>query len=512
VTRRRRRRIILIIILLVLLAALAALYINFRATRTVGFDFEADDSNVQPMPTYLFSFAGPENDLLVRPIGILVDGDRVLVSDTQRRKIYEFDREGEYTGEFGEGEVFIPLYMAKNPDDGNIWVSDRRLRTIHIYSPEGERIGEFEPDLPEEQLPTFTEVTWAPVAFDFSEDGRLYVAEILKGHRLLVFDEDLEFERSVGTVGLVNEAGEGPMNFQFPNGVKVMGNEVWVSDSNNRRIQVFDLEGDFLRIIPTEGLPRGFDFLRPFDADLEAMEDSEETTQGTVTRAVVVDTLAHDATIWNARGEKVLTFGERGVLEGQFNYPNDLSTAEDNRIYIADTANGRVQVWGWPQEVAPIPIPEVPQQWGWCLTPLLLLPLLLFFRKRRFFATRDFVHAMVVDEKVYAMPHRRRGWTATQEVYEYLKTLDTPQDVDLGELFREDEYSESDVRDLMERMDIERETAEILAIAQRAYVFCTEDMELRRLAKLLEIDVVDHVEFLERFADKKVEEPEATNE
>ena len=39
----------------------------------------------------------------------------------------------------------------------------------------------------------------------------------------------------------------------------------------------------------------------------------------------------------------------------------------------------------------------------------------------------------------------------------------------------------------------------ILSIAKRSKVFCTQDEELRRLAKVLEIDVVDRVEYIERF-------------
>ena len=44
------------------------------------------------------------------------------------------------------------------------------------------------------------------------------------------------------------------------------------------------------------------------------------------------------------------------------------------------------------------------------------------------------------------------------------------------------------------------DTAIVLAIAQRVKTLCTEAPELRRLAKLLELDVLDRDEYLERFA------------
>jgi hypothetical protein len=54
----------------------------------------------------------------------------------------------------------------------------------------------------------------------------------------------------------------------------------------------------------------------------------------------------------------------------------------------------------------------------------------------------------------------------------------------------------------MDKLEIDHDTALKLATAQRSHIFCTEDMELRKYAKTLEIDVVNREEFLERFAKK----------
>ena len=126
-------------------------------------------------------------------------------------------------------------------------------------------------------------------------------------------------------------------------------------------------------------------------------------------RFVIIDTLSHDGTIWSDDGVKILSFGERGVLEAQFSYPNEISVdPETNKIFISDSANGRMQVWGWPDQISPVPIADVIPYWRWCFAPLLLLPLLLLLRKKRFFATKDFVDVMLEAEDVDAMPKRRR--------------------------------------------------------------------------------------------------------
>jgi sugar lactone lactonase YvrE len=490
VTRRQRRKIILIVLLVLVLLALAAWYAYFRATKRLDFDFIQEAGEALDAPVYLYSFAGPENDRMARPVGVFVDDalEEVYVTDSRKRAMGVYTLDGEQVRTVGTEQLVIPLYVAKNPTDGNIYVSDRRTRSVQIYKPEGGYVGVFDPKLPDEELPDFETggVQWAPVALAFSDDGSLYVTEILKGHRMLIFDPDGTFVRSVGTVGLVNDAAQGGGAFQFPNSIKVQGEHVYVADSNNRRVQVFSLDGEFERIIVTGGLPRGIDFL--------ARSGDESKTA----KFVTVDTLSHDSTIWDIEGEKLLNFGEQGVLEGQFSYPNDVSVGPDDLIFVTDTVNARVQVWGWPEEASPIPVVEVPTWWRWCFSPLLLLPLLLLLRKKRFFATTDFIDTMIAIEAVDTMPHRRRRWLVTEADYPRFEGI-SADDVDLGELLHPTEYSESDVTALMERLDVDKDTAIVLVIAQRARVFCTQTPELRRLAKSLEIDVVDHEEFLERF-------------
>lgn len=490
-TRRQKRKIIIIVLLLILLTVIGLYFAYFNATKRLDFDFDVQTGELLPAPEYLYSFSGPEGDPMMRPIGLDVVGEEVYVTDSRRQKVYVFDLDGEFLRSFGEEELAVPLYVAENPLDGNIYVSDRRQRTVFIFEPDGTFVSEFDPKLPEDQLPAFETngVQWAPVALAFGPDGTMYFTEILNGHRLLIFSPEGEFQRAVGTVGIVNNAEQGEEFFQFPNSVKFYDESVWVADSNNRRIQIFSPEGDFERIIVTNGLPRGFDFLQ--------RSDEASATD----KFVVVDTLAHDATIWSADGEKIVNFGERGVLEGQFNYPNDLSVGSRNLIFIADSANGRVQVWGWPEEVSPVPLPQIVPYWRWCFAPLLLLPLLLLFRKKRFFATADFVEMMLEIDETTQMPHRRRRWLVTETDYEKLKGF-TQGEVDMAELLNPSEFSDSDVKALMDKLEIEREPAIVMAIAQRAHVFCTEDDELRRIARVLEIDVVNHKEFLERFSKK----------
>ena len=49
------------------------------------------------------------------------------------------------------------------------------------------------------------------------------------------------------------EKGAGPGQFHDPTGIAIAGNEVFVADARNGRIQVFDLEGNYLRAFGRPG-------------------------------------------------------------------------------------------------------------------------------------------------------------------------------------------------------------------------------------------------------------------
>lgn len=489
--RGRRKKIVIIAVLVVLILLLAGMYLNYRKTKRIGLDFNVgakQSAGLEP-PEYLYSFSGPANNKMARPLGVLVDGSRVLVTDGQSRRVGVYTLEGRQIRSFGEGKLVIPLYIAKNPMTGEYWVSDRRRRTISVFDTDGKYKRDFDPKLPADQIPEAATkgVTWAPVALAFGKDGTLYVTDVL-GHRMLIFGPDGAFKRAVGSGGSVDKAGDNPQLFMFPNSVKVRGNEVWVADSNNRRIKVYTLAGDYRRLIEMEGLPRGIDFLPHLSGEAKDAPDN----------FVVVDTLSHDCTIMGVTGKKLASFGEHGVLEGQFSYPNDVSVAKNAYMFIADTVNARVQVWGWPAEAQPIPTPRTPWEWAACLAPFLPLFILPFVRRRRFFATEDFVDGMLMAELAHTMPHKRRKWVVEPPVWEALRN-EVQDDVRMSELLVETDHSDSDARSLMERLELDEPTAITMSIAQRAHVFCTEDARLRRIARSLDIDVVDRNEFIERF-------------
>jgi DNA-binding beta-propeller fold protein YncE len=493
VKRRTRRRIVLLVILTLLLAFLGMWYVNFRATRSLVLDLRVVDPDVLAQPQYLFSFSGDGPNRMLEPIGVLATDGEVFVTDGRLGQVLVFREDGTYVRTFGKGTLQTPLYLAKNPKSGNLYVVDRRKRAVFIFKPSGQFVGTFDPKLPKSELPTFDTKgdQWVPVALDFAPDGSMYVLEYLNGHRMLTFDPNGLFVRSLGTQGMAPRPTEAPAVFSFPNSIKVHNGAVYIADSNNRRIQVFALDGTFKGFIMATGLPRGIAFL----------PRSSRATSETLDNFVVVDTLSHDGTIFASDGKRLIQFGERGLLDGQFSYPNDVSIGSKSVIFVTDTQNLRVQAWGWPENVSPLPrvLPRQPA-WYLVLLPLLLIPILR--RRKKFYATADFVHVMLDEGLVHTMAHPRRQWFISTADYAVLSGL-SEGDIQLSELFEATEHSDSDARALQERLEIDRELAGTLAAAQRVKILCTENAEVRRVARLLEIDVVNHAEFVERFGAKK---------
>lgn len=490
--RRQKRKIALLVALLVVLAGIGLWYWNFTQTKSLKLDLRVQPSDTLTAPQYLYSFGGTKANHLTAPVGVLADGGNVYVADSTGAQLFVFTEAGKFVKTFGKGTVLDPLYIAKNPKDGLLYVTDRGKQAVLKFDLTGKYVGEFDPKLPKQELPAFKATSqWIPIAIAFAPDGTMFVTDILKDQRMLVFGPDGSFVRSIGSAGVVDKATDLPGKFQFPNSIKVFKDEVWVVDSNNRRLEVFDMDGGYKRLLPLSGLPRGMVFLPA----------GSGVTKGSTDVYGVVDALTSIVTLYPTKGDGTsVTFGEKGVNEGQFALPNDITVGKKSVLFISDNRNLRVQAWGWQSKVSPLP-KVIPEQPAWCLLalPLLLLP--LFFRRKRFYATADFILAMFEAGAARELQFKRTRWLVSEEDYDRLSGL-TADDVVLADLLSPTEHSDSDARALMERYATTAEQAATLVSAQRTKLFCTEDAELQKLARMLEIETMNADEYRAHFSRK----------
>ncbi|MCK4776958.1 MAG: hypothetical protein KAS39_01195, partial [Actinomycetia bacterium] len=316
--KRRRSKKIILVILLLLLIILLSYFMYYLQKREIPLPtVEFAKTQVITPPKFVFFFDGSPKNKLSKPIGVRVHPttNEIFVADTGNHRVSVFDEKGIYLFSFNkigaEGTMRTPLYLAFDPK-GNIWVTDRSRESLYVFTKDGSFIKKFIPNDDENY-------NWQPIALHFDKKGNLYVTDMQIDHQLLVFDPKGKLLRKIGTKGEADNMLQLPGQFSFPNGVSVYeaNEDIFVADSNNRRLQVFDKNGKFKSIIQTGGLPRGMEI-------------------GFKDRIHAVDVMAHNVMVFSTKGVPLVTFGELGIDTAQFFFPTGLD-CDGRFVYITDT-------------------------------------------------------------------------------------------------------------------------------------------------------------------------------
>ena len=190
--------------------------------------------------------AGPADpvthvDALQSASAVATDSNhRVFVADPGAHTVHVFDFvQSKYDHLDPHGDrLHNPISLSVDAQD-NLYVVDQNSRTVLVYDAAGKfrhplgklRGGESYFDSP------------AAITVD-KRTGRIYVSDRLR-HMIFVMDPRGKLIRKLGNRG----GGERPGEFRFPGQIVVAGNELFVLDSGNARIQVLDTAGHFLRAI-----------------------------------------------------------------------------------------------------------------------------------------------------------------------------------------------------------------------------------------------------------------------
>lgn len=168
----------------------------------------------------------------------------------------------------------------------------------------------------------------SPRGIAASPEGEIYVCDS-SNHRIQVFDNTGIFIQSFGCYG------QGNGEFDCISGVAVNSfGHIAITDRYNNRVQLFDRHGRFQIAFGTTGTNDG------------EMNYPWGITWDNMGFVYMCDKENNRVQVFQANGNFVRKFGRLGHgQQGTFNGPHYLAVSPDNLIYVTDSNNHRVQVF-----------------------------------------------------------------------------------------------------------------------------------------------------------------------
>jgi hypothetical protein len=276
-------------------------------------------------------------------------------------QLLEFAPDGKFLREIGHNlYAWSFAHSVKVDKEDNIWVADKGSDMVIKFNPEGrvamvfgrkqEASDEKTGPLPHPKPPLpavdglfrqVTDMTW-------DSAGNTYISDGYINSRIAKADKNGNWIKSFG------EPGDQPGQFNNPHSIASdVEDHIYVADRGNRRIQVFDTEGKFLRQMTIDV---------PFDPNARPAigNKPELPITGAQTMApgapwaicitppphqVLFASDAYPGRIYklSLAGKVLGVFGESGKQLKQFGWIHEIACPSENELYVSELLNWRVQ-------------------------------------------------------------------------------------------------------------------------------------------------------------------------
>ncbi len=310
-------------------------YLDYFATSLP--DFGTDKRQEQKKQRWMDRLAGVDPNAgtqkqpktryaLYAPYGVAVDSKGLLyVADNKVGAVFMFNTENDDVQLIRNGaEAHFKSVLGVAIDDADhLFVSDNALHVVEEFDANHKYVGSFG-----------NEVLRGPcgIAIDL-ENRYLYVVDT-DLDQVIVFDADTrKVLRRMGTTGK-NHTLTDPGEFSKPTNAAVdQDGNLYVTDTLNDRVEIFDADGNFIRTWGKNGDGAG-NFARPKGIAIDV--------DGHVW---VADALLNRMQIFTPEGQLLLAFGNFGIMPGQFQSLTGLTIDKSNRVFAAEQLLGRVQMF-----------------------------------------------------------------------------------------------------------------------------------------------------------------------
>jgi tripartite motif-containing protein 71 len=317
-------------LLIIILVTIIGAIIYFGLYYSRGLSPLPGNNKVATEPLRVVTAFDGGNDPLSRPLGVAAGPKgKSFVADTGNNRVMVFDSNGKVIKVFGhlgtkDGEFNFPSSIAVS-NSGKVYVADFKNNRIQVFDVDGNIINIISSVNTVDQ--NAKPLMFSPVAVAIDSKERIYISDTFR-QRILVLDQNGKLQRIIG------QEGSQPGQLLYANGLAVDENNnlLLVSDSNNARIQAFDLDGKFLWKQESAGkdsvlaLPKGI-----------------AIANGVI---FVADAPAHRIVVYNKEGKFLYKFGIRSDDNNGFNFPTGLAWQKDlGSLLIADRGNNRIDLY-----------------------------------------------------------------------------------------------------------------------------------------------------------------------
>jgi len=278
---------------------------------------------------YVFTRTGSET--------MTVGGSRALVHGGSR--LYEFDQAGGFVREVGKDLYgFMSAYAVRIDGDDNIWAVDNGSNMVIKFSPDGRvlmtlgrkaeavavpahmaardrGIG-----IPADSFDGPTDVAW-------DKAGNIFVADGIGNARIVKLSPDGAYITAWGGRG----SGPGQLDDIRSLAVDAAGN-VYSADRGNKRIQVFDNDGNYQRTIDGIGAPMAICITPGAHQYLYSSNSNSP-----------IDLDNGEIYKLELDGQVLGRFGTAGRRLKEFGSVNEIDCHSSNTLFVGELENWRVQ-------------------------------------------------------------------------------------------------------------------------------------------------------------------------
>jgi len=274
-------------------------------------------------------------------------------------QLLEFAPDGKFVREIGRNLYAWSYGHAVRVDaHDNIWAVDKGSDMIVEFDPEGrvrmvfgrKKEASDENDAPwthvtpplpavDGQFRQPTDVTWDP-------EGNIFISDGYINSRVAKYDKNGDWVKQWG------QPGKGPSEFSTPHSIAADAHgNVYVADRGNRRIQVFDHDGVFLREmridVPAPANAQPWMGSRPGPNTSLTMQPGSPwaicITPGAKQYLYSSDAFPGRIYKLTLDGKVVGMLGRSGRQLKQFGWIHELACPSENELYAAELLNWRVQ-------------------------------------------------------------------------------------------------------------------------------------------------------------------------